>query len=108
MSPRRRAMFAVLAAIAVLVAGGLGLRAGLGREQVRLPAQDEPGVVLLVPGFGGGTAALDQLAAAIRATGRPATVVALPDGGTGDLTAQADALDVAARAALRGAPSVDV
>ncbi|WP_433043167.1 esterase/lipase family protein [Dactylosporangium sp. CS-033363] len=108
MSPRRRAMFAVLAAIAVLVAGGLAVRAALRAEPLRIPDQDKPGVVLLVPGYGGGTDGLDRLAAAIRAAGRTATVVAMPDGGTGDLGKQADTLDDAATEALRRAPSVDV
>ncbi|MGI5238517.1 esterase/lipase family protein [Dactylosporangium sp. CA-139066] len=108
MSPRRRVMFAVLAAIAVLAAGGVALRAVLRHGPARTPAQDRPGAVLLVPGYGGGTDGLDRLAAAIRATGRTASVVALPDGGTGDLAGQADALNAAADAALRRAPSVDV
>ncbi|WP_433088022.1 esterase/lipase family protein [Dactylosporangium sp. CA-052675] len=108
MSPRRRLMFAVLAAIAVLAVGGLALRAVLRREPVRVPDQAVPGPVLLVPGYGGGTAGVDRLAAAIRATGRSATVVEMPDGGTGDLAAQADVLDGAATRALRAAPSVDV
>lgn len=72
-------------------------------------AQDTPGPVLLVPGYGGSTAALEVLAAAVRETGRPASVLALPGDGTGDLQAAADALGVAAEAALAaGAPSVDL
>jgi len=101
-------MFAVLAAIAVLAAGGVALRSALRREPVRLPDQAVPGAVLLVPGFGGGTDGVERLASAIRASGRTATVVAMPDGGTGDLAVQADALDDAVRQALRRAPSVDV
>jgi triacylglycerol esterase/lipase EstA (alpha/beta hydrolase family) len=72
------------------------------------PAQDRPGTVLLVPGYGGSTDSLTTLAERIRATGRQAVVVQLPDSATGDLTVQADALDNAVEAALRGAPSVDV
>jgi pimeloyl-ACP methyl ester carboxylesterase len=64
--------------------------------------------VLLVPGYGGGTGGLDVLAARIRATGRQATVVQLPDSGTGDLTVEADVLDGYVTSALRSAPSVDV
>ncbi|WP_432824232.1 esterase/lipase family protein [Dactylosporangium sp. CA-092794] len=108
MSPRRRAMFAVLAAIAVLVTAGLAGRALLRRGPRPIPAQDRPGAVLLVPGYGGDAQPLQRLAATIRATGRTVSVVELPDGGTGDLAAQADALDAAAGEALRGAPSVDV
>jgi pimeloyl-ACP methyl ester carboxylesterase len=71
--------------------------------------QDEPGPVLLVPGYGGSTSALDVLAARLRSAGRQATVVRLPGNGTGELRDQAKALDRAARAAIAdGAPSVDV
>jgi len=49
--------------------------------------------VLLVPGYGGATASLDELAARIRGTGRTATVVTLAGAGTGDLTVQARLLD---------------
>jgi triacylglycerol lipase len=74
-----------------------------------LPAQDQPGPVLLVPGYGGGTGALDELAAAIRAAGRAAIVVHLPGSGTGSLIPDAARLNAAVRRALaRGAPSVDV
>jgi pimeloyl-ACP methyl ester carboxylesterase len=65
--------------------------------------------VLLVPGYGGGTGALDVLAGHLRDAGRQATVVRLPGDGTGDLNAQAATLDSAVAGALRGgAPSVDV
>jgi hypothetical protein len=68
-----------------------------------------PGAVILVPGYGGGQAALDVLAGRLREAGRVTSVVALPDDGNGDLHGQADALDAAVRAALRqGAPSVDL
>jgi triacylglycerol esterase/lipase EstA (alpha/beta hydrolase family) len=84
------------------VGGGAGLTAGY-------PAQDRPGPVLLVPGYGGQTGSLRVLAARIRATGRHATVVRLPGGGTGSLVTDAAALNAAVgRALRRGAPSVDV
>jgi triacylglycerol esterase/lipase EstA (alpha/beta hydrolase family) len=72
--------------------------------------QDHPGPVLLVPGYGGATGGLEQLAARLRAAGRDAAVVPLPGDGTGDLGASADALATAVRAALArtGAASVDV
>lgn len=95
----------VLLAVAVSV---LVVRARDGSSVVAVP-QDRPGTVLLVPGYGGGVAALDRLAAVLRAAGRTATVVALPGDGTGPLADQARALGAAARAAVDGgAPSVDV
>ncbi|WP_346623036.1 alpha/beta fold hydrolase [Blastococcus montanus] len=73
-------------------------------------AVEPPGPVLIVPGYGGDTVALEPLADRLRDAGRDATVVALPDGGVGDLRGSAAALDAAATAALRrtGATSVDV
>ena len=73
------------------------------------PAQGPPGPVILVPGYGGSTGALDVLASRIRATGRTATVLSLPGTGTGSLLADAALLTAAVNGDLRqGAPSVDV
>jgi triacylglycerol lipase len=73
------------------------------------PAQDRPGPVLLVPGYGGDTGSLNVLASRIRVSGRPATVLKLPGTGTGSLIADAAVLNAAVdRALRRGAPSVDV
>jgi pimeloyl-ACP methyl ester carboxylesterase len=72
--------------------------------------QDQPGPVLLVPGYGGRTASLDPLAAVLRAEGRAVTVVGLVGDGTGDLDAQGAHLADVADAVLADsrAPSVDV
>lgn len=110
LSPRRRLLFAVVAVVLVVSVGiaGLSIARHHGTSSGGVP-QNEPGPVLLVPGYGGGTAGLDQLAARLRAAGRRVSVVSLPGDGTGDLDAQADVLDTAARAALAGgAKSVDV
>jgi triacylglycerol esterase/lipase EstA (alpha/beta hydrolase family) len=73
------------------------------------PSQSDPGPVLLVPGYGGSTGSLSELAGRLRSTGRVADVVPLPGDGTGDLLAQVAVLDNAVRQALaNGAPSVDV
>jgi len=94
---------AITAGVAVLAAGG-----GAGRA-AGYAAQDKPGPVLLVPGYGGQTGSLNVLAARIRATGRRATVVRLPGSGTGSLITDAGVLNAAVEHALRGgAPSVDV
>ncbi len=74
-----------------------------------VPAQGEPGPVILVPGYGGSTSALDVLASRIRATGRSATVLQLPGTGTGSLVVDAALLNAAVDGDLRqGAPSVDI
>jgi triacylglycerol lipase len=113
---RRRQL--LIGAIAVVVAVGAGLAAvaagagGAARPAgVRSgsPAQDELGPVILVPGYGGSTGALDVLASRIRATGRSATVLQLPGTGTGSLVADAALLNATVDGDLRhGAPSVDV
>ena len=92
-----------------LAAGVLVARAALS-NRVHAVAQDVPGPVLLVPGYGGSTVGLDVLAAALRRQGRDASVVALPGDGRGDLQNQADVLAAAVNAALTSsqAGSVDV
>jgi triacylglycerol lipase len=107
-SPRRRIVLIAAAALVVVLLGVIGGRALLSRSSGPVD-QARPGTVLLVPGFGGSRTALDRLADRLRATGRSATVVALPGDGTGDLIQQAGTLDAAARKALdAGSPSVDV
>jgi triacylglycerol esterase/lipase EstA (alpha/beta hydrolase family) len=111
LSPARRrlvlsalgaAVLALVAVAAVVVPRLTGARAA--------PDQRTPGPVLLVPGYGGSTAALESLAGRLTAAGRDAAVVPLPGDGTGDLRASADALDAAVRTTLdrTGAASVDV
>lgn len=85
-------------------------RAGrAGRADPDAPAQNRPGPVLLVPGYGGESGSLDALASRIRADGRRAIVLQLPGNGTGSLVADAAVLNSAvAQIVRRGAPSVDV
>ena len=108
--PRRRLLRA-----ASLLAGVLLLGAGAAVAVPRLAdrptaaAQDLPGPVLLVPGYGGSTAALSVLADRLEAQGRVAVVVQLPGDGTGDLREAAAVLaDEVEAAVAEGAPSVDV
>src|SRR3954452_19016427 len=110
-SPRRRLLLlgvACVAVIALLIVLGVRLLGGSGDTGAR-PDQARPGTVVLVPGYGGGRAALNRLAGRLEAQGRTTVVLTLPGDGTGDLLAQADTLDSAVRDALRhGASSVDV
>jgi triacylglycerol lipase len=108
-NPRRvaavTAMVLVLAAVVVVAVLAVQSDRGGGSA---VP-QDRPGTVLLVPGYGGSTTALERLATTLRARGREAVVVPSAGDGTGDLRDQARGLDVAARAAVAaGSPSVDV
>jgi len=97
--------FAVV--LALVVAIGLSRPGSVVRPFVGAP-QDQPGPVVLVPGYGGNTRALDRLAVRLRAAGRTVEVLGLPADGRGDLRMQAEALrDLVER--IRGdAPSVDV
>jgi triacylglycerol lipase len=113
LSPRRRALVAgialVLAAVAIVAVVTVTRDRSASPAAAGYPPQDRPGPVLLVPGYGGQTSSLSALAARIRSAGREATVVSLPGNGTGDLNADASALNAAVNRALdRGAPSVDV
>jgi len=99
----------VTVVLVVLLVLGIARSRGDADSIVRGADQDLPGPVLLVPGYGGGTGALEVLAGKLRASGRSATVVALPGDGTGDLRDAARVLDAAVAAELSaGAPSVDI
>lgn len=93
LSPRRRMLLAGLAV--AVVAGAIAGVAGSLRTSpaVTGASENRPGDVLLVPGYGGSTTALDGLAAKISAVGRTAIVVHLAGNGTGDLRVQADVLN---------------
>ncbi len=108
LSAPRRGLLAVVGVLVLAVAVVLGFVATRGVD-IPTAAQDRPGPVLLVPGYGGNRDSLAALAERLRASGRTATVLALPGDGTGDLNAQAAVLDEAVRAAVAdGAPSVDL
>jgi triacylglycerol esterase/lipase EstA (alpha/beta hydrolase family) len=109
---RRRLVVAALVLVTVAVAALTSVIA-LSRTSggtVEAASQETPGPVLIVPGYGGGTGALQTLAERLTAAGRDATVVPLPGNGTGDLTESAAALDRAVAAARdrTGADTVDV
>lgn len=112
LSPARRRFLLLLLAVMVASAllAGVLVAERIGSGSVRPVAQDQPGPVLLVPGYGGSTRSLGVLAKALRADGRDATTLAPVGDGTGDLTVQAAALDAAVEEALArtGAASVDV
>src|SRR2546430_1510414 len=111
LAPRRRLLVLGVLLLALIVAATAIVRACTGRAGTRSGYADQsrPGPVLLVPGYGGGRAALSVLAERIRATGRSASVLTLPGDGTGDLAQQPGTLDAAVTAALRaGSPSIDV
>lgn len=111
LSPARRRL--VLAALlGALVAVGIVavvVTRALG-DRVTPVAQDVPGPVLLVSGYGGSTRSLEPLRVVLEEAGRDVVVVPAVGGGTGDLEEQAQALgDAAAAARARlGAASVDV
>ena len=109
---RRRLLLGSLAAVVAVVVGLVGTLLGQRPPagDAAPVAQEVPGPVLLVPGYGGSEASLRTLGRLLTAEGRDVTVVSAPGNGTGDLADTADALDDAARAALArtGAASVDV
>jgi triacylglycerol lipase len=113
LSPARRRVVLALLAVVAVVAGVVTVafvsRSSSGSAG-RPAAQDRPGPVLLVPGYGGATGAVQALADVLTAEGRDATVVDVPGDGTGDLALSAAALGQAVDAALErtGADSVDL
>ena len=107
---RRRLVLGVLVAVGVLVLALVATAVVRSVTREGPVPQDQPGPVLLVPGYGGRTASLDPLAAVLRGEGRDVTVVSLVGDGTGDLDEQADHLADVADDVLRtsGAASIDV
>jgi triacylglycerol lipase len=112
LSPARRRLV-LLVVLAVL----LGILVAVAVVVVRLTsgsvtpvAQDQPGPVLLVSGYGGSTRSLGPLRQALEDEGRDVVVVPAVGGGTGDIAEQADALDGVADEAMKrfDAASVDV
>ncbi len=112
LSPQRRRVVLgagglVVLFVVVLIAVTVVRAAVSGADPV---PQDQPGPVLLVPGYGGGLDSLVPLERALRAGGRMVLVVEPVGDGTGDLNVQAQHLDEVARR-LRdtaGSASVDV
>lgn len=90
LSERRQALFAGTALIVVVFVVVVAVIVPTRQPK---PVPGRPSTVLLVPGYGGSTTALDVMAARIRRAGRTATVVHLAGNGTGDLTAQARVLN---------------
>ncbi len=117
-SPARARRGVLISVVAALAAFGLATGAAAcgasrqvpsGRAARHRVAQGRLGPVVLIPGYGGGTSALDVLASDIRATGREAIVLRLPGTGTGSLVADAARLNAAVdRLLRRGTPPVDV
>ena len=112
LSPARRrfVLLLVLATLVVVLAGGaLAVVRALG-GRVRPVAQDRPGPVLLVSGYGGSTASLDPIRRVLSAAGRDVVVVPPVGNGTGDLRIEARSLADRAEEAMRrfDASSVDV
>ncbi|MCW2605173.1 MAG: estB [Pseudonocardiales bacterium] len=120
LSPPRRRLVLTMAALVAIAVLALALLVGVrafGSDDGSLGAgpsvdvqQDEPGPVLLVPGYGGGTDGFGPLQSALEAAGREVRVLDLPGNGEGDMRAQAKALASAVDDVLRssGASSVDI
>ena len=114
LSPARRRLVLAVVALVVAVAAAVAVAVVVPRlsadDAPTRVAQDDPGPVLLVPGYGGSTSGLQTLADRLTAAGRDAAVVPLPGNGTGDLTAAAEVLGDAVDDALArtGAAGVDV
>lgn len=103
---------ALVAVLAIVLAAVVSTRrdSNTGSAARRPTDQNALGPVLLIPGYGGSTNGLDDLAGTLRRHGRDVTVVHLPDNAQGDLDQQAVTVNSAASAALRRthARTVDV
>jgi triacylglycerol esterase/lipase EstA (alpha/beta hydrolase family) len=109
LSPQRRRFAIGVVAIIVLILAVIVGRVVIAPHSPPPANQARPGPVILVPGYGGDVASLDDLAGSLRREGRVAQILRLPDSGTGDLTVQAKALQQLVGHDLDdGAPSVDL
>jgi triacylglycerol lipase len=111
LSPQRRRLVLGIGGLVIALITAVVVIAVVRSRSATLPvAQDIPGPVLLVPGYGGRVASLQPLVSALRSTGRTAVVVEPVGDSTGDLKTQADHLAEVAQTVLKqtAAPSVDV
>lgn len=111
LSPARRRLVAGVVVLSVMaVASVVGVALARRGPPVRPVDQDRSGPVLLVPGYGGSTGALEVLAAALDGAGRDVRIVETTGPGTGDLRDRARELAGAVETTLEetGAPSVDI
>lgn len=110
LSPARRRLHLALLGVAAGIVVAVGVSALTGGEGAVAPVdQTRRGPVLLVPGYGGSTAALQGLREVLAERG-PVEVVEPPGDGTGDLREQAENLAERVEAVREetGAPSVDL
>ena len=107
---RRRLLLTVLALVlAGVVAAAVAIAVHASGTDAPPPvAQGELGPVILVPGYGGSTVGLDELASTLQRAGRTAEVFPLPGDGRGDLDGQASALAAFAGRVRGTASTVDV
>ncbi len=111
MAPARRRLVLGALGLALLLVAALVVALVVRRDAPVDPvAQDRPGPVVLVPGYGGSTASLQVLADALTTGGRDARIVRPVGSGTQDLRDQAADLRDAVDDVLEetGAPSVDL
>jgi triacylglycerol lipase len=112
LSPQRRRLILGVGAVALLLIITIGVISVVRMTTTsgKPVAQENPGPVLLVPGYGGNVQSLQPLVAALRSAERTAVIVEPVGDGTGDLREQAEHLAVVADRARddAGAGSVDV
>ncbi|CAN5310541.1 lipase [soil metagenome] len=107
---RRRFVLLVLGVVVTAVVVGAGVTVVRLAGGVDPVAQDRPGPVVLVSGYGGSVRALGPLERALVSAGRDVVVLEVVGDGTGDIAAQAESLGSAAQEAVErfDAVSVDV
>ncbi len=88
----------IVGCVLAIVVGALALRQAPGSEATT--DQQTLGPVILVPGYGGGTTALEQLSRTLTTAGRQTAILRLAGDGTGDLRVEAGRLDRAVDEAL--------
>jgi pimeloyl-ACP methyl ester carboxylesterase len=103
-----RRLLAIATIVVVVLLGVVAYRWLNAAEGTTLAGSDQPGAVILIPGYGGGSGGLAALASALQSQGRMVVIADIGDG-HGDIAAYGQTVaGLASSLIAQGQPSVDL